>query len=153
MTLCRSRDPNGFPYRDAVATLNNCLPSVSKNVGSFDEAIAVMSGEAKNTNYIGPSARLVTAMALYRKGNTKDARAALAAAVDSYDWSPAKADNRDVWIPHILRREAEALILADRRGILGGRHHPWATTSDSLWWRSIGLLAAAFAGDRNWPQT
>jgi serine/threonine-protein kinase len=79
-------------------------------LGRFDEAIAVMSGEAKNTNYLGPSARLVMAMALYRKGNTKDARAALAAAIDSYDWSPAKADNRDVWIPHILRREAEALI-------------------------------------------
>jgi serine/threonine-protein kinase len=79
-------------------------------LGRFDEAIAVMSGEAKNTEYIGPSAHLVIAMALYRKGNTKDARAALAAAVDSYDWSPAKADNRDVWIPHILRREAEALI-------------------------------------------
>jgi eukaryotic-like serine/threonine-protein kinase len=83
-------------------------------LGRFDEAIAVMSGEAKNTNYIGPSSRLVMAMALYRKGNTKEARAALAAAVDSYDWSPAKADNRDVWIPHILRREAEAIIGAVR---------------------------------------
>jgi eukaryotic-like serine/threonine-protein kinase len=49
-------------------------------------------------------------MALYRKGNAKEARAALASAVDSYDWSPAKADNRDVWIAHILRREAEGLI-------------------------------------------
>jgi serine/threonine-protein kinase len=83
-------------------------------LGRFDEAIAVMSSDAKNTDYIGPSARLVMAMALYRKGNTKEARAALAAAVDSYDWSPAKADNRDVWIAHIFRREAEAIIGAVR---------------------------------------
>jgi eukaryotic-like serine/threonine-protein kinase len=84
-------------------------------LGRFDEAIAVMSGGAENINYIGPSARLVMAMALCRKGNSKAARAALAAAVDSYDWSPAKADNRDVWIPHILRREAESLIRPQSR--------------------------------------
>ena len=77
-----------------------------------------MSGEAKNTNYIGPSARLVMAMALYRKGSTNEARTALAAAVDSYDWSPAKADNRDVWIPHILRREAEGRSSRTGAGLL-----------------------------------
>ena len=72
-----------------------------------------MSGEARETGYVGPSARLVTAMALYRKGDTDDARTALAAAVESYDWAPAKADRRDVWIPHVLRREAEAMILSN----------------------------------------
>jgi serine/threonine-protein kinase len=54
------------------------------------------------------------AMALYSKGNTAEARTTLAAAVEAYDWSPAKADNRDVWIPHILRREAETLILPSK---------------------------------------
>jgi tetratricopeptide (TPR) repeat protein len=79
-------------------------------LGRFDEAIDVMSGEASKTGYLGPSSTLVTAMALYRKGNTEEAHTALAAAVKSYDWSPTKADNRDVWIVHILRREAEAMI-------------------------------------------
>jgi serine/threonine-protein kinase len=81
--------------------------------GRFDEAITTMNGEAKNTNYIGPSSRLVTAMALYRKGNKEEARKTLTAAVESFDWNPKKADGRDAWIPHILRREAEALILPD----------------------------------------
>jgi eukaryotic-like serine/threonine-protein kinase len=54
----------------------------------------------------------VTAMALWQKGQKDEARKLLAAALESFDWSPAKADNRDVWIPHILRREAEALIEA-----------------------------------------
>jgi serine/threonine-protein kinase len=79
-------------------------------LGRFDEAIAAMSGEASKTDYLGPSSTLVTAMALYRKGNTEEAHTALATAVESYDWSSAKADNRDVWIAHILRREAEAMI-------------------------------------------
>src|SRR4030095_8834590 len=56
-------------------------------LGRFDTAIAVMSGEAKNSNYIGPSASLVKAMALYRKGNMDEARTTLTAAVESYDWS------------------------------------------------------------------
>jgi serine/threonine-protein kinase len=85
-------------------------------LGRFDEAIAVMSGDAKDTNYVGPSARLVLAMALYRKGSKDEARAALAAAVESYDWNPTKADRHDAWIPHILRREAETLILPEASG-------------------------------------
>jgi serine/threonine-protein kinase len=91
-------------------------------LGRFDEAIVAMGGVAKNILYIGPSAGLVTAMALYRKGNTNEARTALAAAVDSYDWSLAKADNHDVWIPHILRREAEAMILAEPPAVREGPH-------------------------------
>jgi hypothetical protein len=70
-----------------------------------------MSGGAAKAEYMGPSQRLVTAMALHRKGQEDQARKVLAAAVLSYDWSAAKADSRDPWIAHILRREAEALIL------------------------------------------
>jgi eukaryotic-like serine/threonine-protein kinase len=83
--------------------------------GRFDEAIAMMGGKAKDAYVLGPSARLVTAMALWRQGNTDEARTALAAAVDSYDWSLGKINDRDVWIPHILRREAEAIIHEDER--------------------------------------
>jgi serine/threonine-protein kinase len=90
-------------------------------LGRFDEAIAVMSREAKDTNYIGPSAPLVTAMALYQRGNTDEARTALTAAAESYDWSPAKADRRDVWIPHILRREAETMILMNQPAFQEGK--------------------------------
>jgi serine/threonine-protein kinase len=89
--------------------------------GRFDDAIAVMSNEAKNTHYIGPSARFVMAMALHCKGNTDEARTALEAAVASYDWTPAKADYRDVWIPHILRREAEATILFNQSTVREGK--------------------------------
>jgi hypothetical protein len=50
-------------------------------------------------------------MAQYHKGQKDQAQKTLLAAVASNDWSAAKATNHDAWIAHILRREAEALVL------------------------------------------
>ena len=72
-----------------------------------------MNGEAASV--MGPSPRLILAMAQYQKGQEDEARKTLAAAIASYDWSAAKADNHDAWIAHILRREAEALSLSLER--------------------------------------
>jgi hypothetical protein len=47
-------------------------------LGRWDDAV-VMSGEAANTSYLGPCPRLVTAMALHRKGKTDEARKTLEA--------------------------------------------------------------------------
>jgi len=76
--------------------------------GRFDDVITLMNGEAASV--MGPSPRLVLAMAQYRKDQKEQARKTLMAAVRSYDWSPAKADNHESWIAHILRHEAESLI-------------------------------------------
>jgi eukaryotic-like serine/threonine-protein kinase len=80
--------------------------------GRFDDAIKLMNGEAASV--MGPSPRLVLAMAHYQRGQKDQARKTLAAAVGSYDWSASKAGGQDEWIAHVLRREAEALILPDR---------------------------------------
>jgi tetratricopeptide (TPR) repeat protein len=74
----------------------------------LDGALAIMRGEASGV--LGPAPQLVEAMALHRLGRREEARKALAAAIGRYDWKDAKADNRDAWIYHILRREAEDLI-------------------------------------------
>jgi serine/threonine-protein kinase len=78
--------------------------------GRFDEAIATMTGDAKTARYVEPSPRLVTAMALYQKGEKDEARKLLAATVSSHDWTTEKAISREAWIAHILRREAETMI-------------------------------------------
>ena len=57
-----------------------------------------------------PAPQLAEAMALHRLGRREEARKTLAAAIGRFDWQDAKADNRDAWIYHILRREAEDLI-------------------------------------------
>jgi eukaryotic-like serine/threonine-protein kinase len=79
--------------------------------GHLASAIAMMHGEASQV--MGPSPRLILAMCQYAQGQKKQARETLAAAVAAFDWSAAKADHREVWIYHILRREAEALIGRD----------------------------------------
>jgi serine/threonine-protein kinase len=81
--------------------------------GRFDDAIRLMNGEAASV--MGPSPRLVLAMAQYQKGQKDQAGQTLEAAARSYDWNTAKADNHEAWIAHILRREAESLIQPEPR--------------------------------------
>jgi tetratricopeptide (TPR) repeat protein/tRNA A-37 threonylcarbamoyl transferase component Bud32 len=90
--------------------------------GHFDSAIAIMRAEAGTV--MGPAPRLVVAMAEYRNGQTEAARATLAAAVSSFDWSAAQVGSRDHWIWHVLRREAEALILPNLPAFLEGTYQP-----------------------------
>ena len=59
----------------------------------------------------------MAAMARFRLGQTEQAQHELKQAIESYDCSPRrlhKSDAREVWIYHILRREAEAMIFARR---------------------------------------
>jgi len=90
--------------------------------GRLDDAIALMNGGAANV--MGPCPRLVTALALHRKGQQDQALQTLTAAILSCDWSAAKADSHDPWIAHILRREAEALILPNLPAFLEEKYQP-----------------------------
>src|SRR5262249_25910971 len=80
----------------------------------------------KLPNRAGP--RLVLAMAQFQSGSTAEARKTLAAAVRTYDWSesPAEyqADHAKVWVSHVLRREAEVMILPNLTAFLQGAYQP-----------------------------
>ena len=82
--------------------------------GKFDQAIATMRGDASRVG--GPISRLVLAMALHQVGQLAEARKTFAAAISSYDWKAAQARDPHAWICHVLRREAEGLILPKSRG-------------------------------------
>ena len=73
---------------------------------------------------MGPAPRLIVAMAQHDQGQKKRARKTLAMAILGFDWSAAQADSRGVWIAHILRREAEALILPNLPAFLQGEYQP-----------------------------
>jgi serine/threonine-protein kinase len=79
--------------------------------GHFASAISIMDKEAAKV--MGPCPRLVTAMAKYRLGDEAEARAALAKAISQVDWSQDHVRSHDQWIWHILRREADAVIMRD----------------------------------------
>jgi serine/threonine-protein kinase len=80
----------------------------------FDSALAIMQRDAAGV--LGPAPQLVAAMALSRLGRREEARKAYALALGRFDWQEAKADNRDAWIYHVLRREAEELIGPSKAG-------------------------------------
>src|SRR5205807_6517421 len=90
--------------------------------GRFDSAISIMSADAGTI--MGPAPRLVIAMAQHRKGLEQEARTTLAAEIPRFDWDLAHAFSRDQWIWHVLRREAEAMILPNTAAFLQGKYNP-----------------------------
>jgi serine/threonine-protein kinase len=76
--------------------------------GRLDSAKALL--DAKTMNILGPAPRLLLAMIEHGLGQPQTARKDLETAVAAFDWDPAKANNREAWVYHILRREAEKMI-------------------------------------------
>ncbi len=88
----------------------------------LESAIAILKGEASSV--LGPAPKLVLAMAQYRRGERNEARHILALAVINFDWRIGNATSRETWIYHVLRVEAERLILPDLRAFLDGKYEP-----------------------------
>jgi tetratricopeptide (TPR) repeat protein len=80
--------------------------------GHFDQAISRIQGEA--SRLLGPAPRLIIAMALHKLGRVEEARKTLTEAIASHDWGPDRVRNQDDWICHVLRREAETVVLPKR---------------------------------------
>jgi serine/threonine-protein kinase len=90
--------------------------------GDFDGAIVAMRKNAASV--LGQARMLVVAMALYKKGQSDDARRTLASAVVSYDWSATQVRDVHGCILHVLRREAESMILPNLTAFLDGKYQP-----------------------------
>ncbi|MBL8748184.1 MAG: protein kinase [Planctomycetes bacterium] len=122
--------------------------------GRFADALAQASDPTVRA--IGVAPRLLAAMASRRLGRDDEARARLGAAIADTDWSAAQAIHRDVWVEHVLRREAEALVLPDLADLLAGRRAPSGPERLALLGvcefegrhlTTARLYAAAFAAD------
>jgi tetratricopeptide (TPR) repeat protein len=93
-------------HNRALAKFDNGLAQY--RLEQFEAAIATLSSNTDQS--FETCNRLVIAMALMRKEEPTEARQVFADAIAGFDWTPDHADRRDVWICHILRREAEPLI-------------------------------------------
>jgi serine/threonine-protein kinase len=126
--------------------------------GQFDGAIATMQDDAFGV--LGPAPRLMLALSLHRGGQATEARKTLAAAILAHDWRPMQVHARDQqneWIYHILRREAEAMILPKLRAFRQGDWQPQDNDerlallgiceSEALYGTAGRLCADAFAAD------
>jgi serine/threonine-protein kinase len=116
----KSREP-GNPYVRFVKGL------AEYRQGRPEQAIPWLEQSASGLpNRPGP--RLVLAMAQFQSGSAKEARRTLAAAVLVYPWNespPASQMDLPVtWVSHVLRREAEALILPNLPAFLDGKYQP-----------------------------
>jgi serine/threonine-protein kinase len=92
-------------------------------LGRLKEALLLLQASAQKIPS-RPGPRLVLAMTQFRTGSTKEARKNLAAAIAVYDWKQLPDDFPSVWTSHILRREAEAMILPNLSAFLQGKHQP-----------------------------
>ncbi len=90
--------------------------------GHFESAAAILEGPGGRV--LAPAPQLVDAMIQFRLGKVTTAKAKLAEAVLRMDWSPARATDKEAWICHILRREAEQLILPNLMSLLDGTSQP-----------------------------
>jgi serine/threonine-protein kinase len=89
---------------------------------SLRNAMAILEGHASRV--MGPAPRIVLAMARYRSGERETARRTLASAVIDHDWRAASADRREIWMYHVLRREAEAMLFPKLPAFLAGTYQP-----------------------------
>jgi serine/threonine-protein kinase len=90
--------------------------------GRYASAIAIMEGDAAGA--LHPAPRIVLAMARWRAGQQVEARRELARLASSFNWSPAHATGTNLWMIHVLRREAGNMILPDLPAFLEGRYQP-----------------------------
>jgi serine/threonine-protein kinase len=116
-----------------------------------------MQGDASGV--LGPAPRLVLALSLHQSGQAAEARKTLAAAILEHDWRATKVRARDQngWIYHVLRREAEAMMLPKPQALRQGDWQPQDNNerlallgvceSEALYGTASRLCADAFAAD------
>jgi serine/threonine-protein kinase len=92
-------------------------------LGRLEKAVPLLQESAQRIPS-RPGPRLVLAMCQFRGGSPKEARKSLAGAIAVYDWKQLPDDFPSVWTSHILRREAEAMILPNLAAFLAGKHQP-----------------------------
>jgi serine/threonine-protein kinase len=108
-----------------------------------------------------PAPRLVLAMAQFQAGLTTEARRTMAAAIRCYNWSEFvledQADCTKIWASHVLRREAEGVLLPNLPAFIQGTWQPQDNDERlallgvcrfrGLYAKAARLYADAFADD------
>jgi len=92
-----------------------------------EQAIPLLREATWRTGRMVP--RVVLAMAQYRCGHAEEARQSLAAVFAPHDWNEVRADYANPepinhWIYHIVRREADELIVPHLAAFLNGQYQP-----------------------------
>jgi eukaryotic-like serine/threonine-protein kinase len=103
----RSAAADRWKYRSFYPHFQFARGLAEYRQGRFDQAIAAMSA----ADVLSPTSGLVVAMALHRSGRVAEGRKALKAAIGSHDGSAEDVPDPNNWVFHVLRREAEGMML------------------------------------------
>jgi tetratricopeptide (TPR) repeat protein len=76
--------------------------------GNLGSALTRLDGDV--LLILGPAPRLLLAMVQHRLGKKDAARESLSTATAVFDWDVKKATDREAWMYHLLRREAEVVL-------------------------------------------
>jgi hypothetical protein len=79
-------------------------------VGRLESALTLLDGDTQRI--LGPAPRLLRATVQHRLGKADAARDSFRAAVASYGWDAKSATGREAWMHHLLRREAETVLVS-----------------------------------------
>ena len=90
--------------------------------GDFDAAIKEAGGDG--SRIMGPCPKLIVAMATKAQGRSTEAERALADAAVKFDWRLGSADSRELWVYHLLLREAQSSIVPDLTLLIDGSRKP-----------------------------
>jgi serine/threonine-protein kinase len=86
--------------------------------GRLENALALLDRDTQQV--LPPAPHLLLAMIQHRLGKVGAARAGFRAAAEAYDWDIKKATDREAWMSHLLRREAETVLRSNREPIRNG---------------------------------
>jgi tetratricopeptide (TPR) repeat protein len=90
--------------------------------GNYAQAIDLSN--SVRGRIMGPAPKLISAMAKERMGRRDEALADLRTAITSFDWALSNANTRETWIYHVLRREAEAMLVPNLPAYVSGTYQP-----------------------------
>lgn len=77
-------------------------------MANHEQCVILLQGDAGQV--LGPGTNLMRAIAEHELGHEPRSTEAFRAAIASFDWDHQQAVNRESWIYHILRQEAEHLL-------------------------------------------
>ena len=98
-------DEIGDPFPQFANARSGTAPDVEYRAGRLESALTLLDEDTQQV--LGPAPRLLLAMVQHRLGKADAARASYCAAVAAYVWDVKRATDREAWMFHLLRREAE----------------------------------------------
>jgi serine/threonine-protein kinase len=113
-------DRSKYPWKRHYFLLAQGLAEYRQSC--FARAISAM--RSKEVDGLGPAFRLILAMSLHQSGHVAEGRQAFAAAITAHDWRADESPDPSNWVYHVLRREAEGMILPNLQALLDGRDQP-----------------------------